>query len=141
MQNYALNQYQKTQVTTVDSGKVVVLLYEGAINFLRKSQEGIVEKDIEKRHNNLMRALDIIDELNNSLNFSEGGEIAISLRTLYDFMYGHLTSANIKNDPQMIQEAVSMLSSLKDAWEEVASNPEINRPEPNPIPTTGGIRI
>jgi len=141
MQNHALNQYQKTQVTTVDSGKVVVLLYEGAIKFLRKSQEGIAEKDIEKRHNNIMRALDIIDELNNSLNFSEGGEIAISLRTLYDFMHGHLTEANINNNSQMIQEVVSMLSSLKDAWEEVASNPEINRPEPNPIPTTGGIRI
>lgn len=98
MQNQAYHQYQKTQVTTVDSGKLVVLLYEGAIKFLRKSQEGIAEKDIEERHNNLMRALDIIDELNNSLNFSQGGEIARSLRTLYDFMRGHLTSANIKND-------------------------------------------
>jgi len=141
MQNHALNQYQKTQVTTVDSGKVVVLLYEGTIKFLRKSQEGIVEKDIEKRHNNLMRALDIIDELNNSLNFSQGGEIARSLNALYLFMRGHLTEANINNNSHMIEEVLNMLSSLKGAWEEVASNPEINKPESNPLPTTGGIRI
>ena len=97
MQNYALNQYQKIQATTVDSGKVIVLLYEGAIKFLIKAREGIAEKDIEKRHNNLMRALDIIDELKNALNFSQGGEIARSVNALYLFM--HLSGHSSRHPP------------------------------------------
>ena len=127
MQNYAHRQYKKTQITTVDRRKLVVLLYDGAIDFLRKAQRGITEKDIEKRHNNIDRALAIIDELKNALNFSEGGEIARSLQALYLFMYNHLVSANIKNDSQMVQEVINMLSSLNEAWEAVASDPELAR--------------
>ena len=125
MNNYAMNPYMKTGITTSDSGKLIVLLYEGAIRFLRDAQDGISENNIEKRNNNIVFAVDIIDELRNSLNMSEGKEIAGSLNALYLFMGRHLTAANYKNSFAMIQEVMDMLLSLKEAWEDVASNPEI----------------
>ena len=125
MQNYAHLQYKKNQITTVDRRKLIVLLYEGAINFLTKAREGIIEKDIEKRHNNIDRALAIIDELKNALNFSQGEEIARSLDALYGFMHRHLVSANIKNDPDMVTEVIGMLCDLNEAWKAIASDPEL----------------
>ena len=127
MAGYGQNQYLKTQITTVDGLKLVVLLYEGAIKFLLSAQEGIREKDIVKRHNNIYRVLDIVAELRNSLNFSQGGEIATSLDALYLFMDRHLMTANIQNDVQKIQEVVNILSSLKEAWEAIASRPEVRK--------------
>jgi flagellar secretion chaperone FliS len=127
MLNYGQNQYLKTQVATVNNLQLVVLLYEGAIKYLRQAEEGIEEKNIEKRNNNIQRALDIIDELKNALNLSQGGEIARSLLALYLFMNNHLMMANIKNEAGKIQEVCKMLSSLKDAWQAVASQPDLKK--------------
>lgn len=137
---YGQNQYLKTQVTTVDGGKLIVLLYEGAIKFLSRALDGIQEHDTVKRHNHIVRVINIIEELKNSLNFSRGGEIAQSLNALYLFMIRHLTTANIKNDPKMVQEVLNILSSLKEAWETVVSRPEaIKSSAKTSAPT--GIRI
>ena len=140
MVGYGQDQYLRTQVTTVDGVKLIVLLYEGAIKFLSSAQEGIREKNIPKRHNNIYRVLDILAELRNSLNFSQGGEIATSLNALYLFMEKHLTTANIQNDAQKVQEVVNMLSSLKEAWEIIASRPEARKATQAPE-RSKGIRI
>jgi flagellar protein FliS len=79
-------------------------------------------------------------ELKNALNFSQGGEIAKSLNALYLFMQRHLTVANIENDPQKVQEVVNILSSLKEAWEAIASRPEV-RKTTEPSSQSKGVRI
>jgi flagellar protein FliS len=140
VKGYGQAQYLKTQVTTVDGGKLIVLLYEGAIKFLRKAQESIETKDIKQRHNSIVRALNIIDELRNSLNFSQGGEIAKNLQALYLFMNRHLTLANAKNDPKMIQEVINLLASLKEAWETILTKPEVIKSSAKSSAPTG-IRI
>ena len=89
MQNYSQHQYSHTEVSTADRGRWVILLYEGAINFLKKAGEGIQEGNIEAKCNNITRAQDIIQELNNSLKMDAGGEIAGNLRSLYFFMDRH----------------------------------------------------
>jgi flagellar protein FliS len=123
MQNYA-REYKRTQVTTVDSLKLVVLLYDGAMGYLEKAREGCHQKDFESVSNNINRALDIIEELNNSLDINRGEQIAQNLRSLYLFMNGHLVKAKMKSDPQMIEEVMGMLKSLRGAWEEIEKKPE-----------------
>lgn len=140
MAGYGQNEYLKIKVSTSDGVKLIVLLYEGAIKFLLNAQEAIREKNIVKRHNNIYRVLDIIVELRNSLNFSLGGQIATSLNALYLFMERHLITANIQNDAQKIQEVINMLSSLKEAWEAIASRPEARKTTQAPGQSKG-IRI
>ena len=124
MNAYGRRQYQQTQVTTVDKGRLIVLLYEGAIKFLRQAQECADINDIAGKSNNINRALDIIAELNQSLNMNEGGEIAANLRRLYLFWSDHLIQAKIKKDGRNIEEVIGMLNSLNDAWNHVVSQPE-----------------
>ena len=128
MNNYAQDQYMKTQVLTADRGKLVVILYEGAIKFLKFSQDGIAKNNAEERNNNLVQALQIIDELRTTLNISEGKEIARSLNALYLFMSKHLAAANIQNSSRMIKEVINMLATLNEAWTEIAAKPETGRP-------------
>ena len=76
MNAYGRRQYQQTQVTTVDKGRLIVLLYEGAIKFLHQAKVCQEENDVAGKANHINRALDIISELNQSLNMNEGGDLA-----------------------------------------------------------------
>ena len=124
MKAYGQSQYQHTQVTTVDKGRLIVLLYDGAIKFLRQAKDCSLAGDVEGKSNYINRALDIIAELTQSLNMVEGGETAANLRRLYLFWTDHLIQGKIKKDCRNIDEVVSMMTSLNEAWNQVASRPE-----------------
>ena len=124
MLTYGQNQYRKTQVNTVDRGRLIILLYEGAIGFLSKAEHSLLEDDIPGASVLVNRAQDIIDELNAALNMELGGEIAQNLRRLYMFMNDQLVQAKVKNDVTPIKEVVRMLSSLNEAWREAVTKPE-----------------
>jgi flagellar secretion chaperone FliS len=113
--------YQDTAVTTQNRGRLVVLLYEGAIKFLRLAIKEIEAQNWAEKGKYIVRAIDIINELNNELNVEEGGEIAQNLRRLYAFMVRHLGQANIKQDAKMVQEVITILDELNQGWKEITS--------------------
>jgi flagellar protein FliS len=130
MNAYGKRQYTQTQVTTVDKGRLIVLLYEGAIKFLRQAKGCADTGDISGKSNNINRALDIIAELNQSLNMNDGGEIASNLRRLYLFWSEHLIQAKIKKDTKNIDDVINMLTSLNEAWNHVVAQPEAQEVAP-----------
>ena len=112
-------QYISTQVSTADRLQLVVMLYDGAITFLKQAKEKMAAQDAAGKGLFIGKALDIIAELNASLNFQEGKEVAANLFHLYNFMTAHLTRANLNWDTVALEDVVKMLSSLRDAWEDV----------------------
>ena len=124
MTGYGYGQYKKTQVSTVDSGRLIILLYEGAIAFLKKAKICWDKKDYPGLALNVNRGLDIVDELNASLNMTEGGEIAENLKRLYQFMSHHLIKARTDNNPGLINDVIKMLDQLNEAWKEAVKSQE-----------------
>jgi flagellar secretion chaperone FliS len=119
-QQLAQQQYVTTQVGTADRLQLVVMLYDGAISFLGQAKERMAAQDASGKGLFIGRALDIIAELNASLNFQANREISTNLFHLYNFMTGHLTKANLNWDPQAINEVMALLEQLRDAWVDVA---------------------
>ena len=113
--------YQETAVTTQSRGRLVVLLYEGAIKFLRMAVTEIEEKNWAAKGQHICRAMDIINELNCSLDVEVGGEIATNLRKLYAFMIRHLGQANIKRDARMVEEVIKLLAELNEGWKAITT--------------------
>jgi flagellar secretion chaperone FliS len=113
--------YQDTAITTQTRGRLIVLLYEGAIKFLKIAITEIEAGNWEAKGCHINRAIDIINELNTILDMEAGGEIAQNLRKLYAFMTHHLGQANMKRDPKMIQEIVTLLTELNEGWKAVTS--------------------
>jgi len=113
--------YQQTAVTTQSKGRLVVLLYEGAIKFMKLAVKAVEQGDIEARHNYLLKAQDIIHELNAVLDMEAGGEIASNLRKLYDFMQKQLVQANIRNDTKKIHEVISLMEELNKGWKAITN--------------------
>ena len=111
--------YEETTVTTQNKGRLVVMLYDGAIKFLTQAVKALQAGDIEAKNRNIGRARDIIFELNTVLDLDAGGEVAQNLRKLYNFMNSHLTQANNSNDVQMIREVIALLNKLNEGWRAV----------------------
>jgi flagellar protein FliS len=115
------NLYQNTTVVTQNRGRLIVLLYEGAIKFLRQAVVNIQANDFQAKGRNVRKAQDIILELNTVLDMENGGEVATNLRSLYNFMNRHLTQANVKCDSGMIQEVIRILETLNQSWKTITA--------------------
>lgn len=112
--------YRQVATRTASPGQLVLMLYEGAIRFLDRAQAGFqLEDPVEYNttiNNNILRAQDIIRELDFSLDVAQGGELALQLRRLYDYFDRVLLEANLRKDPKGIGEVIGRITVLRDAW-------------------------
>ncbi|MBN2082578.1 flagellar export chaperone FliS [bacterium] len=122
MANDLYRQYRETAVTQADPIKLVEMLYEGAIKFMRMGQKAIADGDPETAHNNILRAYAIVAELMATLDFDEGGEIATRLEQCYDYTLHLLKEANIKKDGELLDQAVQMIEPLLASWKTAFKN-------------------
>ncbi|SEF99451.1 flagellar protein FliS [Caloramator fervidus] len=114
----AVNVYQQNSVFTASKEKLLLMLYDGLVRFIKLAIAGIEEKDIKKAHENFVKAQNIILEFMATLNMEVGGEIAKSLMLLYDYMYRRLVEANVKKDKQIAEEVLGFAVELKETFEE-----------------------
>jgi flagellar protein FliS len=115
----AYNQYKAVQVTTTDRGRLLLMMYEGAIKFLRQAKAGLEEQDIAKFCRFLCKGQAIITELMNTLDHEKGGDIARDLDRLYDFMLFYLTEANLHRDAKKVEKVVELLNTIYSAYREI----------------------
>jgi flagellar protein FliS len=116
--------YRKTNITTSDPVKLIILCYEGAIDSLKLAKEKIREKDYDKKAKAIIKARDVIDELLCSLDLEKGGAIASNLSSLYNYMLRRIIHGDVNKDIGAIDEVIGMLSELLSAWREVALKPK-----------------
>ncbi|MEW9124686.1 MAG: flagellar export chaperone FliS, partial [Thermotaleaceae bacterium] len=88
----------------------------GAVKFANQAILAIDEKDVPKAHNLIIRTNAIITELNATLNMQY--ELSENLRKLYDFVGDRLLEANISKDKQHIEEALEIITQMRDTWKE-----------------------
>lgn len=111
--------YQDAAVTTQSKGRLIVLLYDGAIKFMKLAIKELEAQNHEAKGRYISRAQDIINELNAVLDLDAGGEMAANLRKLYCFMNRRLSEANTKRDPQIIREVITLMEELNQSWKAV----------------------
>jgi flagellar secretion chaperone FliS len=114
--NYGANKYKQTSVKTANRGQLLIMLYESAIKNVKKAAECLDRKDIPGKGQAIVRAHDIINELNNTLDFEVGGQIARDLERLYHFMTDQLIKANVENKKEPLQEVQKLMETLLDGW-------------------------
>jgi flagellar protein FliS len=111
----------ETGVVAASPHKLVVMLFEGAILACNNAIGHMKADQFEQKGAAISKAVQIVDEgLRASLDKSKGGEIAANLDALYGYIVMRLLEANLRNQPEPVQEAVAMLGELKGAWEAIA---------------------
>ena len=122
MNKGAYKQYNQVQIKTANRGKLIVMLYQGAIRFMKKAILHLEQKDMEGKGNALIRAQDIILELTYALDkesLDRGDELAVNLQRLYLYSYRRLVHANVRMEVEPIQEVIGLMEDLLEAWEQI----------------------
>ena len=114
--NYGLGAYKKTSINTASKEQVLLMLYETAIKNCKKAIWAIEQDKIALKGKCIGKLQDIVIELNNSLDFEVGGNIADELSSLYDYILFASTQANIKLDKKPLEGCLSVLNILYDGW-------------------------
>lgn len=133
MYQLVVNSYQQTQFFTTNPLKLVLMCYEGAIGSLKLARDSYLAGRFEAKAKALQRCMDIIHELNASLDIGKGGNCAANLRNLYAYMTQALTEADLKGDVERMNRVIMMLEELESAWkaaEAPAVGALVNAPRP-----------
>jgi flagellar protein FliS len=116
--SYGYGAYKKTAVSTASKEQILLMLYQAAIKNCKKSIEAIQNKQIAAKGEYIGKLQDIVIELNNSLDFEIGGDIAKELSSLYDYILFASTQANIKIDAEPLEGCLRVLTTLYEGWNE-----------------------
>jgi flagellar secretion chaperone FliS len=112
-----VGQYRKRSIETSGKLELLLMCYEKAIQKLQEAKAHFEAKEFERKARALQKALDIIHELQCTLDFERGGQIATNLDALYTYVVRRLTEGDVNKDTGAYEEAIHILSELKEAWE------------------------
>lgn len=120
---HSVNQYKNvdnyTGVVDADPHKLIQMLLDGALGKL-SVVKGLMERnDMAKKGEIIGQVMLIVGGLRSSLDMETGGDIAVNLDNLYEYMGRRLLEANLMNDVGIIDEVVSLLREIKTAWDSI----------------------
>lgn len=136
--------YKAAAVTTATPGSLLLMLYDGALKFMRIADKAFEEEDPlaynQTIHNNLIKAQNIVRELRSALiggDDQERIDLVNNLIALYDYFDRRLQEANVKKDREIVQEVITRMSELRGAWDESFEKEKLNQTTGNGQPAPG----
>jgi len=126
--NHYNNVDSYTGVTDADPHQLVQMLLEGALKKISVVKGLMIRKDVAKKGEVIGQALSIVAGLRSSLDMSAGGDLAVNLDNLYEYIERRLLESNLKNDIAMLDESSKLLHEIKTGWEAI---PEEYRTRPS----------
>lgn len=115
--------YRQVATKTATPGQLVLMLFDGALRFLDRALVGFdLDDPVDSNqtiNNNILKAQEIIRELNASLNLEKGGEFAVTMRRLYNYYDLQLSQSNLRKDADGVKLVIRLLSVIRDAWSQM----------------------
>ena len=120
-----IEQYRRTQVSGMTQKELILMLYNGAIRFLTEAKGAIGEERYDKSCAKLDRARKVVLHLYSTLNM-EAGQLANDLAALYSFVVEQICVANAKRETAAVDSCINILSTVKEAWEQLPDQEKSN---------------
>lgn len=121
----AMQQYQsvnnQAQAASADPHRLIQMLMEGGLTRLAQARGAMEREQTALKGELISKAIGIVGGLRQGLDLEKGGEIAVNLDRLYDYMTRRLMQANVENDPAILEEVSSLLREVKDGWDAIAA--------------------
>ena len=122
--------YRQVATKTATPGQLVLMLFDGALRFLDKALVGFdLDDPLDSNlaiNNNILKAQEILRELNVSLNMEKGGEFVTTMRRLYNYYDLQLSQSNLRKDPSGVELVIRLLSVIRGAWAEMLTGNSAN---------------
>ena len=118
-----LRAYRNTSVnaelSVADPYVITKMLYQGIFERLAQAKGAIARGDLEQKASRLSSATAIIENLKDTLDFSQSKEIATNLKNIYNFMLNCIADAAIEISEKPIDEALKVFMPIKEAWDKI----------------------
>lgn len=114
----AYSTYKSNSVNYASKDQLLLMLVDGAVKFIKIGRQAMIDKDIKKAHENIIKTQNIFYELMATLDVSKAGDWGQSLMGVYDFIVRRLIDANMKKDIVIMDEVIPLIENVKDTWEE-----------------------
>lgn len=114
--------YKNADILTASKETILLMMYAGAIRFLKQGIAALERKEPIEKTKYVIKCQEIVAELHATLNFEIGGDLAKQLEQLYVYVTERLVQGNMENNPQPLNEALTILSSLHEAWEKAIAS-------------------
>lgn len=111
--NKYIKQYQASNVNTATPEKLMILLFDGALQFLQKAKTAIAEKNFKERSENIDGARKIIRELMRTIDLENGNDVSKQLFKLYNKMAMNLIKANVQRNANLIDSVIEDISNIR----------------------------
>ena len=115
--------YLETRVLSADPVDLIAMSYEFATLRVHEARNALENRDIAERSRAISKAIAILGELESSLDYKLGGEIAYNLGRLYRYMTERLTQANVQQMDGPLAEVESLLETVGEAWRSIGTGP------------------
>ncbi|MFD2369382.1 flagellar export chaperone FliS [Brevibacillus sp. GCM10020057] len=116
IQSAAQNTYKQNQFGTATPEELTLMLYEGAIVFIKRAKQAIQDNNSNQAHNLITRVQDILSEL--IITLDRKYPIAENMLLLYDYMNSRLIEANIKKDRAVLDEVEGFFQEFRETWKQ-----------------------
>jgi len=119
----ALRQYQnvgiQSQLHEASPHRLIQMLMDGALSRLAQARGALARGQTASKGQLIGKAISIIGGLREALNLEQGGEYAVRLDSLYDYMARRLLESNLQNDVGRLDEVYNLLSVVKSGWDQI----------------------
>jgi flagellar protein FliS len=125
-----MGSYREHALDSASAVDLVVALYDGMIRFLYSAITAVERGDQEARRAAVKRVLDIIIHLQARLRMDVGGRPAQALSEFYSSIFAQVLQASQSASQDKFEHAIECVRNVRDAWRQVAVDPEVNPAPP-----------
>lgn len=119
--NNAYNVYKNNSINYSSKEQLLLMLLDGAVRFSKIAKQAIVDKDIKKSNEFILKTEDIFYELIVTLDVDKAGDWGRNMISIYEFIIKRLIDANINKDINIIDEVIPIVEDIRDIWNEAYS--------------------
>lgn len=108
--------YQDSAIRGATPIELVVLLYDSAIQDMRRALAAMQKSDVEARSNEIGHALLVLQQLQGTLDFNRGGSAARQFEQFYNLVRAKLLEAQMRGSAELMQQQIRYMSEVRDCW-------------------------
>jgi len=102
--------------------ELVLVLFDGLLDELARAKGHIENKRFQQKGQSLEKCINILNGLNSSLDYENGGEIVQNISRLYEYCIYRLSDVSVNLTLEGIDEVVRLCSTLREGWDGVNAN-------------------
>ncbi|TRW93003.1 flagellar export chaperone FliS [Candidatus Methylobacter oryzae] len=117
--NQYANIHNESGLAEASPHHLIQMLMEGFLARVNTAKGAMARSDMEMKSLYISRAMAIVGGLNEAVDLDKGGEIAVNLRQLYDYMNNRLLQASRENNVEILDEVASLMREIKEGWDAI----------------------